>query len=184
MIVLCLFWEFFLIGLFAIGGGFATLPFLYDLADRTGWIRPEQIADMIAVAESTPGAIGVNMATYTGYSIAGPLGGIFATLGLILPSIIIISIIAHGLAKFKSNTWVHCCFSGLRPAALGLIAAAGVGLLRICLWNQEGGQGWLQRLDWKAALLFVVFTCAMMRFRKHPVWYIGAGAALGIAFGL
>lgn len=183
MIYLRLIWEFFLIGLFAIGGGFATLPFLYNLAERTGWINPEQIADMVAVAESTPGAIGINMATFTGFTTAGVAGGVCATLGLVLPSIIIIGIIAHCIQRFRSNPWVNYGLSGIRPAAFGLIAAAGAGILRICVWNQDG-DGMLNSLDWKAVLLLAAFTWAIMRYKKHPVLYIAAGAILGIAIGL
>ena len=93
MLYLQLFWEFFKTGLFAIGGGMATLPFLYDMADKTGWFTRAQLADMIAVSESTPGPIGVNMATYTGFTTAGIPGSLVATLGLVLPSIVIIIII-------------------------------------------------------------------------------------------
>ncbi len=183
MIYFLLFREFALIGLFAIGGGLATLPFLYDLADRTAWISHAQIADMIAVAESTPGAIGINMATYTGVLVAGPAGGMVATLGLILPSIIIISAISHGLSRFQTNYWVTRGLAGIRPAALGLIAAAGLGILSLSLLNPEG-QGWYQRLDWKPAFLFIAILGVMIKFKQHPIWYIVAGAALGIALGL
>ena len=93
MLYLRLFWEFFKTGLFAVGGGMATLPFLYSMSDATGWFTHAQLADMIAVSESTPGPIGVNMATYVGFSTAGVPGAVVATLGLITPSVIIILII-------------------------------------------------------------------------------------------
>ena len=94
MIYLQLFWEFFKAGLFSVGGGLATLPFLYDISDRLGWFTHAQIADMLAISESTPGPIGVNMATYAGFTSAGIPGGVVATLGLVTPSVIVILIIA------------------------------------------------------------------------------------------
>lgn len=103
MIYLQLFFEFFKAGLFAIGGGMATLPFLYDISDKTGWFTYGQLADMVAISESTPGPIGVNMATYVGFTTAGIPGSVIATLGLITPSIIIILIIAGFLKAFKDN---------------------------------------------------------------------------------
>ena len=126
MMLLCLFWEFFKIGLFAVGGGMATIPFLYDLSDRTGWFTYTQLADMIAISESTPGPIGVNMATYVGYEMSGVLGSISTTLGFVAPSIIIIVIVSIFLQKFRNNRYVESAFYGLRPASSGLIASAAL----------------------------------------------------------
>ncbi|MDN6852659.1 MAG: chromate transporter, partial [Tetragenococcus koreensis] len=117
MIYLQLFYEFFKTGLFSVGGGLATMPFLYDMADRTGWFTYGQLADMIAISESTPGAIGINMATYVGYLTVGPVGGIIATVGLVSPAIIIIMIIGGFLTKFRNNFYVDAVFYGLRPAS-------------------------------------------------------------------
>ena len=114
MMLLRLFWEFFKIGLFAVGGGMATIPFLYDLSDRTGWFTYTQLADMIAISESTPGPIGVNMSTYVGYEMAGIAGSIFTTLGFVAPSIIIIVIVSIFLQKFRDNRYVESAFYGLR----------------------------------------------------------------------
>ena len=124
MILIRLFFEFFKAGLFAIGGGMATLPFLYNISDKTGWFTYGQLADMVAIYESTPGPMGVNMATYVGFTTAGPVGAVIATLGLITPSIIVILIIAGFLKAFKTNKYVQNAFYGLRPASTGLIAAA------------------------------------------------------------
>ena len=132
MIYLQLFWEFFQTGLFAVGGGMATIPFLYDISDKTGWFTHQDLANMIAVGESTPGPIGINMATYVGY-ITGMaqggignaiLGAVTATFGLVLPSLIVILIVAAMLKRFKSSPLVQKTFYGLRPASTGLIAAA------------------------------------------------------------
>lgn len=115
MIVLWeLFFEFFKAGLFAVGGGLATLPFLYDIASRYDWMSVESITDMIAISESTPGPLGVNMATYAGYHAYGVLGGVVATFALVLPSIIVIVIVAKILEKFKENRLVKDTFAGLR----------------------------------------------------------------------
>lgn len=110
MILLRLWWEFFKIGLFSVGGGMATLPFLYDIADRTAWFTYDQIADMLAVSESTPGPIGINMATYTGFTTAGIPGSIAATLGIITPGIIIVLLIVAVLDRFRRNRYVEAAF--------------------------------------------------------------------------
>ena len=133
MMLLRLFWEFFKIGLFAVGGGMATIPFLYDLSDRTGWFTYTQLADMIAISESTPGPIGVNMSTYVGYEMAGIAGSIFTTLGFVAPSIIIIIIVSIFLQKFRDNRYVESAFYGLRPASSGLIASAALSVAIVAL---------------------------------------------------
>ena len=131
MIYLKLFYEFFKTGLFAVGGGLATLPFLSDMGNRTGWFTQAQLADMLAVSESTPGPVGVNMATYVGFETAGALGAVVATLGLVTPSVIVILIVASFLKAFRSNKFVDAAFYGLRPASTAMVASAGivVGLL-------------------------------------------------------
>ena len=137
MIFVRLFFEFFKAGLFAIGGGMATLPFLYNISDKTGWFTYGQLADMVAISESTPGPMGVNMATYVGFTTAGPAGAVIATLGLITPSIIVILIIAGILKAFKTNKYVQNAFYGLRPASTGLIAAAGLSVLSLVLLHKD-----------------------------------------------
>ena len=119
MIFVRLFFEFFKAGLFAIGGGMATLPFLYNISDKTGWFTYGQLADMVAISESTPGPMGVNMATYVGFTTAGPAGAVIATLGLITPSIIVILIIAGFLKSFKTNKYVQNAFSGINRSDRG-----------------------------------------------------------------
>ena len=126
MLIFRLFWEFFKTGLFAIGGGLATLPFLYDMQAATGWFTLDDISNMIAISESTPGPMGINMATYTGFTSMGVLGGIAAVAGLVTPSIIIIIIVSNILEKFKTNKYVQYCMYGLRAASVGLISVAGL----------------------------------------------------------
>lgn len=152
MIILQLFWEFFKTGLFAVGGGLATLPFLYRMSEATGWFTAGDIADLIAVSESTPGPLGVNMATYVGFKSVGLFGGVISTLGLICPSIVVIIIISRILEKFKESPAVQKVFYGLRPASTALITAAGLGVAKIALLHMEAYEesGEIMRLfNWK-----------------------------------
>ena len=180
-----LFLEFFKIGLFAIGGGLATLPFLQDYAARTGLITEADIANMIAISESTPGPIGINSATYFGYQLGGISGSIFAVLGLVAPSVIIIILVSRILQKFKSNSYVDAAFYGLRPASTALIAAAGIGVARITLLDEKlyyltGSLSELFR--WKHILLAVLLFFLIKKTNKHPVVYLAGSAVVGILF--
>ena len=189
MILLRLFFEFFKTGLFAVGGGMATVPFLYDISNRTGWFTHELLADMIAVSESTPGPIGVNMATYVGYVTAGYPGSVVATLGLITPEILVILLIARAMKAFRNHPLVDAGFYGLRPCSLGLIAAAGLLVVRIALLNtaQIGtGAGLAELVNFKAVALAAVLIVCTRYVKKlkglHPVVFILAAAAVGIVF--
>ena len=133
MIYLRLFWEFFKTGMFSIGGGMATLPFLQKMGEATGWFTSAQLADMFAISESTPGPIGVNMATYVGYNVAGIFGGIIATLGETLPCIILVILFSKFLTKLSGNKYLDYAFYGMRPAVTGLIAAAAVSVLQVAV---------------------------------------------------
>lgn len=189
MTILRLWWEFFKIGAFSVGGGMATLPFLYNMSDRTGWFSYDQIADMLAVSESTPGPIGINMATYTGFTTAGFWGSLAATLGIITPGIIIVLLIIKVLDRFRKNKYVEAAFYGLRPASTALIAAAGVLVVEIALLNldvfRESGKI-LDILDYKAIILAVLLL-ALTRWIKptkklHPIVFIAFSAVVGIVF--
>ena len=183
MTFLLLFYEFFKIGLFSVGGGLATIPFLYDLASRhPEWYTAKDVADMIAISESTPGPIGVNMATYAGYQTEGILGGIVATLGLIAPAIIVIFIVAKILDAFKDSKYVKGAFYGLRPASIGLILAALFGVVKIALINLDaktiGGF-----FNVKAIILAICLFIMQKVFKKlHPIALIGIAAVVGIIF--
>lgn len=190
MIYLQLFIEFFKTGLFAVGGGMATLPFLYNMADKTGWFTSSQLADMIAVSESTPGPIGVNMSTYVGFTTAGVWGAIIATIALVTPSVIIIVIIAHFLKAFRENKYVDAAFYGLRPASTGLIAAAGMTVVMITLVREDlfkSTGNIIDLLNWKSVVLAVIiyiFTNHIKQTKKlHPVFFIATSAIIGILFG-
>ena len=188
MIYLQLFFEFFKAGLFAIGGGMATLPFLYDMSDKMGWFTYADLANMVAISESTPGPIGINMATYVGYTLRGGPGALTAAVGLITPSIIIILIIAKFLQAFKDSPLVDAAFYGLRPASTGLIAAAGLSVLALVLVNPgvSEGAGILELINIKSILLIAIlyyFTAVCKKTKGlHPVCFIAASAVVGIVF--
>ena len=182
MIWLIAFFEFFKTGLFALGGGLATIPFLNEMIDRYHWFTTSMLTDMIAVSESTPGAIGINMATYTGYHIAGILGGIVTTLGLVAPSIIVICIVAHYLKKFKDNTIVQSIFYGIRPAVTALIASAGISIFMSALF-QEGTQV-IDMVRWPCILLFIILFYISNKKKWHPIACIALSACIGIIFQL
>lgn len=192
MIFLRLFYEFFKVGLFSIGGGLATVPFLSDLGSRTGWFSAGELANMIAISESTPGPMGVNTATYVGFHIAGVAGGVTATLGLVCPSIIVILIIAGFLKKFRESRGVDAVFYGIRPASTALIAAALAEVCAIALMfhtdiSPQTGQAETQILYWPAiALAAAVFLCLQIKplSRLHPIVYIGLSALAGVVFQL
>jgi len=181
--ILWLIYEFFKAGLFAVGGGLATLPFLTRMSvSHPDWFTTEMLANMVAISESTPGPLGVNMATYVGYTVAGVPGGVIATLSLVAPSVIIIMLIYRVLQQYKNNRTVENVFTGLRPAVTGLIAAAGFSVFRMAVLT--GGSGSLITLvSWKALLLFAVLF-AGTQWKKtrglHPVLFIAAGAVVGL----
>ena len=178
-----LFYEFFKTGLFAVGGGMATIPFLYELSDKTGWFTHQDLANMIAVGESTPGPIGVNMATYVGYSSFGVIGGLLATLFLVLPSLIVIMIVAKAMDKYQKNPLVQNMFAFMRPAVTGLIAAAGFAVLKIALFRQA--DTFLASISWIAVILYALLV-ALLHFKPlkkiHPIAFIAAGAVIGVIF--
>lgn len=185
MIYLKLFFVFFKIGLFSIGGGLATLPFLQELVAKYGWITSEELVNMIAISESTPGPIGVNAATFVGNNTAGIWGGIIATFGLVLPSVIIIIIISHYFSKFSEKHIVKSAFYGIRPAVAGLIGAAGFEVAKITLFNINRYFNTNKLLDFfniKGIMLFIVMVFLINKYKKHPIIYITGAAIIGIIF--
>ena len=179
MTAIRLFFEFFKIGLFSVGGGMATLPFLYEMSDRTGWFSHEQIANMLAVSESTPGPIGINMATYVGFQTAGIAGALAATIGVVMPGLILVMIITAMLDKFRNSKSIDGAFYGLRPASVALISAAGILVARITFISGSG-------IDIKA-VLFAGMLLLATRYIKctkklHPAVFIFFSAIVGIVF--
>lgn len=184
MIFLQLFYEFFKTGLFAVGGGLATLPFLEDISQRTGWFTSAQLADMLAISESTPGPIGVNMATYVGFETAGILGSLCATVGLVMPSVIIIVLVSKVLEKFRTNTYVEAAFYGLRPASVAMVASAGIGVAMTTLLNlTASGFAVLRWRELVLAAVILVLTNFVPKVKKfHPIVFIALAAAVGVIF--
>lgn len=197
-VYLRLYWEFFKTGLFAVGGGMATLPFLQAIGESTGWYTYTDLMNMLAVSESTPGPIGINMATYVGFTAAGVPGAAVATLGEVTPSIIVILIVAAVLHSFRNNPYVDRAFYGLRPASTGLIGAACVSVILEVLTSvqlvvQEGGfikgpalgGGILFNVPGLllAALLLVLTNWVPKVKGLHPIVFIGLSAVVGVVFG-
>ena len=197
-VYLRLFWEFFKTGLFAVGGGMATLPFLKDIGQSTGWYTYTDLMNMLAVSESTPGPIGINMATYVGFTVAGVPGALIATIGEITPSIIVILIVAAMLKKFRDSKLVNNAFYGLRPASTGLIGAACVAVVLEVLtyvtvqtpagsmvnsFSLAEGSG---LLNWPglllAAVLLVLTNWVKPTKKLHPIVFIGISAVVGVVF--
>lgn len=182
MIYLDLIYEFLRVGLFAVGGGLATIPFLYDIAERMAWIMAEDISDMIAISQATPGPIGINMATFTGVLTAGTVGGFLAPFGLVLPSFVIIVVISRILQRFQKSEMVKRIFYGLRPASLSLIAGSWMRIVRITfapemLWQSPSD------FFWSGVALFVGLWFLVRKYRLHPIWLILLSAIFGILFG-
>ena len=190
MIYLLLFFTFFKIGAFTFGGGYAMLPLVQDEVARHGWMTIEELVNFIAVSESTPGPIGINMATYVGYTVGGIPGAVLATLGTILPGVILVLILARFLQKYRDNRYINAAFYGLRPASTALIAAAGVSVLgeslfNVSLYRQTGSIADL--FSWGPIILaavLAVLTNIKPTKDIHPVVYIAASAVVGIVFGL
>lgn len=190
MLYLKLYYEFFKTGLFAVGGGMATIPFLYDISDKTGWFTHQDLANMIAISESTPGPIGVNMASYVGFVTGMAEGGLgsailgaaTATLGLTTPSLLVILMVAAVLKSFRDNRYVNSAFYGLRPASTGLITAAGLTVVMNCLFHNGAGA----IVNWKGILLagalwYLTNKCKKTK-KLHPIVFIGISAVVGILF--
>ena len=178
-----LFFIFFKVGLFTIGGGLAAIPLLQEEVLTREWLTIVQFADMIAVSESTPGPIGVNVATYVGYSQYGILGSIIATIGLVTPSVIIIMLIAKFVLHYRDNKYVDGVFIGLRPAVTGLILAAAttialISLVDIDLYKQTNML--VDLFNIKAIILFVLFFVATNKWKHHPIFYIVIAGVVGI----
>lgn len=185
MIYLKLFFVFFRIGLFSVGGGLATLPFLQELVFKYGWFTSEELVNMIAISESTPGAIGINAATFVGNKTAGVFGGLVATFGLVMPSLIIIIIIAHYFSEFSDRHIVKSAFYGIRPAVAGLIGAAGFEVAKITLFNIDKyftSKKLLDLFHIKGIMLFMVMLFLIQKYKKHPIVYIVGAAVIGLIF--
>lgn len=181
ILLLRLYWEFFLVGLFSMGGGMATVPFLFDLSARTGWFTTSDLTAMIAISEATPGPIGVNMATYVGYVSAGVPGSILAPLGLVTPAVVIILLVSKILSTLWQNPKVKGLFYALRPASVGLIGAAAFSVCAVSLFRLDHGIVF----HWPSILLFGIMLLVMNlpKLKELPsVLFIAISAGIGVLF--
>lgn len=166
-----LFLQFFHVGVFSFGGGYATLPFLYDIAEKYHWYSAKQLTDMLAISSITPGPIGVNVATFAGFATSGILGSLIATTAIILPSYIIVTIVYKVLDKFRTNRNVKGAIRGLKPAGCALLSAVGIKLL------------FTSNLHLLGTLILVVFVVASLKQKHDPLFYLGISAVLGLVIG-
>ena len=186
--ILELFFIFFYIGLFTIGGGLVAITTMYQIIVGRGWLTDEKFYNMIAISESTPGAIGINMATYIGYEFHGVPGGIITTLGEILPSFICIIIIARFFSRFQEKPFVKAAFSTLRPAAAGIILVACTQIFVLALLNIPAArafdfpQSLFYLFNWKQLCFYALSLFALIKIKLHPVFVILSGALFGIIF--
>jgi chromate transporter len=158
--------------LFAIGGGPVTIPFLFDLTEKYDWFTAQELTNMIAVSQSTPGPIGVNMATYAGFQTAGVLGGLVATFGLVLPSLIIVIRVSKFLKKCGNNPLLNDVMLSIRPVVMALILMAGIDLLKISV------------IDWFSGIFAILFFALVYFYKKGPIFYIILSAILGVVLKL
>lgn len=183
MIYLQLFYEFFKTGLFAIGGGLVTIPFLAKMGENFGWFTHAELTNMFAISESTPGPIGINMATYVGYKVGGIFGGVIATIGEVAPAIIILMIIAKVLNEFKNSEYVKAAFKGLRPVVFGLVLSAFVSIFTssVLFLDKYKASGNINDLfDIRTIGIFIVVFLLNRKWKIHPVFYVALSALAGI----
>jgi len=183
MILFELFWTFFKIGALTFGGGYAMLPLVQAEVAAKGWMAGEALVNFIAVSESTPGPFAINMATYVGNVKAGIIGGVCATLGVVLPSFVIILIVAKCFDKFRKSRIVNGCMKGLKPAVIGMIGAAIVSVGKTVFFpNGLNLQVFAGGAFYVSLAIFAL--CAVLAFKKkHPILIICISAVLGIAAG-
>ena len=166
-----LFLQFFHVGVFSFGGGYATLPFLYDIADKFHWYSAKQLTDMLAISSITPGPVGVNVATFAGFTTAGILGSLVATTAILLPSYIIVTIVFKVIDKFRTNRNIKGAIRGLKPAGCALLSAVGIKLL------------FTSNLHLLGTLILLGFLILSIKKKQDPLFYLGISAILGLIIG-
>ena len=176
MLYISMFIQFFYIGLFSFGGGYATLPFLYHLAETHPWYTVQQLTNMTAISSITPGPVGINMATYAGYRTAGIIGSAIATISIILIPFIITIIITKLFSAFQNNNTVKNIFVGLRTAACALLVSIGLKLLYKDIIIDINSLNF----DYYTLILFILLLIPFSFMKKNPLLIILAGAIGGI----
>ena len=185
MMLLELFWVFFLIGAFTFGGGYAMIAMIQQQVVSRGWMDMEQLIDFIAIAESTPGPIAVNMATFVGSELGGIPGAICATLGVVLPSFVVILLVARCYQAFRSSRWVQGVMSGLKPAVVGLIGSA-VLTVAAAVFVPDGlhSRIFVDATTWFWLAVSALVLAVCLKWKKlHPIVIVCICAVLGIAAG-
>jgi chromate transporter len=184
MILLKLFWSFFQVGLFSFGGGFASIPLIQSqMVDKQGWLSLSEFTDLITIAQMTPGPIAINSATFVGTIVAGLPGAIVATIGSITPSVIIVSILALIYAKYKNLSVVQGVLSGLRPAVVALIASAGLSIMILAFWGEQGFSTDIGSINFISIGLFAAGFAVLRKWKPSPiVVMLGTGLAGGIIY--
>lgn len=178
MLYLQLFWSFFQIGLFSVGGGYAVLPLIqHQVVDLHPWLNMTQFADIMAIAEMTPGPIAINSATFVGIQVAGIPGALIATCGYVLPPFVIVMTLAYVYYRFRGLDVVQGVLAGLRPAVVAMIASAGLSLLCLALYGQRSLPADLTQIDGAALGLFAVGFALLRRWKVNPI-YIIAGSGV------
>lgn len=181
MIYLQLFWSFFQIGLFSIGGGYAAMPLIQEqVVDLHSWLTMTQFADIITIAEMTPGPIAINSATFVGIQVCGLPGALIATLGCILPSCIIVMALAYAYYRFRGLRIVQGILAGLRPAVIAMIASAGISLLILGVYGQRSLPADLGSIDVVAAAIFLAGFFALRKWKLNPLWVMAGSGAVGV----
>lgn len=183
MIFLELFWTFLKIGAFTFGGGYAMLPLIQEQVAAHGWLSGEELINFIAVSEGTPGPFAVNIATYVGMETAGLAGALCATLGVVLPSFVIILVVARCFVRFQKSRVVKGCMAGLKPAVVGLIAAAVVSTGKTVFFPAGMMAEAVQSYAFIASAVIFAITLVLALKKVHPIWIIVLSAVLGIAAG-
>lgn len=187
MIYLLLFYEFFKVGLFSVGGGYATLPFLYHISEIYNWYSAKELVDMLAVSSITPGPVGINVATFAGFKTANVIGSILATSALILPSFLIVILIAKLLNKFKENFYVQAILYSIKPAGCALIAGVGYRLFNEYILRNTNSfdiNNLTAFIDIKALVLLIVLFIMSLKVKKDPLVYLAVAGICGILFHL
>ena len=185
MVYLELFWSFFQIGLFSVGGGYAAMPIIeHQVVELHGWMTMQEFVDIITISQMTPGPIAVNSATFVGIQIAGLPGAIVATLGCIFPSCIIVLTLAWVYSRYRNLSVVQGVLGGLRPAVVAMIASAGLSILVLSLWNGAAVSLNPADLDWVSLLLFVGALFALRRWKLNPIYAMLACGGVGLVLYL
>lgn len=181
MIYLELFWAFFQVGLFSIGGGYAALPLIQTrIVDAHGWLTLTEFTDVVTISQMTPGPIGINAATFVGTRVAGLTGSLVATAGCVAPSFIIVLALAYIYVRYNNLKIIQGVLSGLRPAVVGLIAASGLSIVILSIWDGAKPSFNPMSVDWFAAILFALGLFVMRKWKSNPIYVMLGTGAVGL----